>query len=52
MALLALPEDERLLYEAIGYREKLDAVDEGIRRYALILRDSYVVVTDHVANTV
>lgn len=34
MAFLALPKDHKEIYEAIGYREKLDAVDEGIRRYA------------------
>lgn len=36
MAFLALPKDHKEMYEAIGYREKLDAVDEGIRRYVLI----------------
>jgi carnosine N-methyltransferase len=33
MAFLALPRDQRELYDAVGYREKLEAVDEGIRRY-------------------
>jgi carnosine N-methyltransferase len=41
MAFLALPKDHKAVYEVIGYREKLDAVDEGIRRYVLLLhRDS------------
>ena len=33
MAFLALPRDHKIGYEKIGYREKLDAVDEGIRRW-------------------
>jgi carnosine N-methyltransferase len=32
MAFLALPREQRDIYEAIGYRDKLEAVDEGIRR--------------------
>lgn len=32
MAFLALPKPTRDVFEHIGYREKLDAVDEGIRR--------------------
>jgi hypothetical protein len=35
MAFLALPKDQRDVYEAVGYREKLEAVDEGIRRYVV-----------------
>jgi carnosine N-methyltransferase len=31
MAFLALPKDTRDVFETLGYREKLDAVDEGIR---------------------
>nr|XP_018259967.1 uncharacterized protein I303_08039 [Kwoniella dejecticola CBS 10117]OBR82125.1 hypothetical protein I303_08039 [Kwoniella dejecticola CBS 10117] len=34
MSFLSLPKDSKELYGAIGYREKLDAVDEGIRRNA------------------
>lgn len=30
-----LPEDEKEVYDQLGFREKLDAVDEGIRRYSL-----------------
>jgi carnosine N-methyltransferase len=32
MAFLSLPKESKALYEELGYREKLDAVDEGIRR--------------------
>jgi carnosine N-methyltransferase len=32
MAFLALPKEQKDIYDAIGYREKLEAVDEGIRR--------------------
>lgn len=32
VAFLALPKDQREIYEIVGYREKLEAVDEGIRR--------------------
>jgi carnosine N-methyltransferase len=32
MAFLSLPKDQRELYEQIGFRDKLEAVDEGIRR--------------------
>jgi carnosine N-methyltransferase len=32
MAFLQLPKEQRTIYETIGFREKLDAVDEGIRR--------------------
>jgi hypothetical protein len=35
MAFLALPKDQRDVYEAVGYREKLEAVDEGIRLYVV-----------------
>lgn len=41
MAFLALPRDHKDIYEAIGYREKLDAVDESIRRYVTGLPFSY-----------
>ncbi|RSH82127.1 hypothetical protein EHS25_006060 [Saitozyma podzolica] len=34
MAFLSLPKESKTLYEELGYREKLDAVDEGIRRNA------------------
>jgi carnosine N-methyltransferase len=34
MAFLALPKESRSVLEGIGYREKLEAVDEGIRRSA------------------
>ncbi|ORY35874.1 N2227-like protein-domain-containing protein [Naematelia encephala] len=34
MAFLQLPKEAKQMYEAIGYREKLEAVDEGIRRNA------------------
>lgn len=34
MAFLALPRDTRDVFEHLGYREKLEAVDEGIRRNA------------------
>ncbi|XAO22211.1 hypothetical protein I312_100978 [Cryptococcus bacillisporus CA1280] len=32
MAFMTLPKAEKEVYELIGYREKLEAVDEGIRR--------------------
>ncbi|WVQ85832.1 hypothetical protein IAT38_008000 [Cryptococcus sp. DSM 104549] len=32
MNFLSLPKESKEMYTAIGYREKLDAVDEGIRR--------------------
>jgi hypothetical protein len=32
MAFLSLLTEQQELYDSIGYREKLDAVDEGIRR--------------------
>nr|XP_019007992.1 uncharacterized protein I206_07160 [Kwoniella pini CBS 10737]OCF46773.1 hypothetical protein I206_07160 [Kwoniella pini CBS 10737] len=32
MSFLSLPKESKELYDSIGYREKLDAVDEGIRR--------------------
>ena len=32
MAYLSLPKESKAMYDTIGYREKLDAVDEGIRR--------------------
>ncbi|OWT37934.1 hypothetical protein C362_04959 [Cryptococcus neoformans Bt1] len=32
MAFITLPKAEKEVYELIGYREKLEAVDEGIRR--------------------
>ena len=32
MNLLTLPKDQRELLVEIGYKDKLDAVDEGIRR--------------------
>ena len=32
MAFLQLPKESKLMLEALGYREKLEAVDEGIRR--------------------
>lgn len=32
-AFLALPKEQREIYDSVGYREKLEAVDEGIRRY-------------------
>ena len=32
MAFLSLPKEQKELYAQIGYREKLEAVDEGIRR--------------------
>jgi hypothetical protein len=32
MAFLALPRDQREVYEDIGFRDKLEAVDEGIRQ--------------------
>lgn len=35
MSFLSLPKDQKAIYDTIGYREKLDAVDEGIRRYGL-----------------
>lgn len=38
MAFLALPKEHKEVYEVIGYREKLDAVDEGIRRYVPLLK--------------
>jgi len=31
-AFLALPKEQREIYDSVGYREKLEAVDEGIRR--------------------
>lgn len=31
-AFLALPKEQREVYDSVGYREKLEAVDEGIRR--------------------
>lgn len=34
MAFLALPRETRDVFEQLGYRDKLDAVDEGIRRNA------------------
>ncbi|KAK4684760.1 carnosine N-methyltransferase, partial [Tremellales sp. Uapishka_1] len=34
MAFLSLPKESREMFEGIGYREKLDSVDEGIRRNA------------------
>ncbi|WOO79754.1 Carnosine N-methyltransferase [Vanrija pseudolonga] len=43
MAFLQLPRDARSAFEKIGYRDKLDAVDEGIRRNAefvdLVIQD-------------
>ncbi|TXT03894.1 hypothetical protein VHUM_04317 [Vanrija humicola] len=43
MAFLQLPRDARAAFEAVGYRDKLDAVDEGIRRNAefvdLVIQD-------------
>ncbi|KAL1409798.1 hypothetical protein Q8F55_003795 [Vanrija albida] len=43
MAFLQQPRDARAAYEAVGYRDKLDAVDEGIRRNAefvdLVIQD-------------
>lgn len=32
MAFLALPRHQREVYEVIGFRDKLEAVDEGIRQ--------------------
>lgn len=32
MAFLSLPKEQRAMYESIGFRDKLEAVDEGIRR--------------------
>jgi hypothetical protein len=32
MAFLSLPKEQRIVYESIGFRDKLEAVDEGIRR--------------------
>lgn len=48
MAFLALPRSSRDIYEELGYREKLDAVDEGIRRYVFLgLIDIAGVISDH-----
>ena len=33
MAFLTLPKDSRDAYEELGYLEKIEAVDEAIRRY-------------------
>lgn len=35
MAFLSLPKHQRDVYDQLGYRDKLEAVDEGIRRCAL-----------------
>lgn len=32
MAFLSLPKESKTMYEQLGFRDKLDAVDEGIRR--------------------
>jgi carnosine N-methyltransferase len=32
MAFLSLPKESKAIFEKLGYRDKLDAVDEGIRR--------------------
>lgn len=32
MAFLSLPKEDQEMYEEIGFRDKLEAVDEGIRR--------------------
>jgi len=32
MAFLSLPKEDQEMYEDIGFRDKLEAVDEGIRR--------------------
>lgn len=37
MSFLALPKATREAFELVGYREKLDAVDEGIRRWVEIV---------------
>lgn len=34
MAFLELSKEDRKMYETIGYGDKLEAVDEGIRRCA------------------
>ena len=39
-AFLALPKEQREVYDSVGYREKLEAVDEGIRRYVRYLSHS------------
>ena len=37
MSFLSLRKEDKALLDEIGFREKLDAVDEGIRRSALQL---------------
>ncbi|KAG7561947.1 hypothetical protein FFLO_02587 [Filobasidium floriforme] len=41
MNMLTLPKDQRALLTEIGYKDKLDAVDEGIRRNAEFLDEIY-----------
>jgi hypothetical protein len=42
MNLLTLPKEQRELLVEIGYKDKLDAVDEGIRRSVPILKTSMI----------
>jgi len=42
-AFLALPKEQREIYDAVGYREKLEAVDEGIRRYVMVYLNALIV---------
>jgi len=37
MAFLSLDKGDKELYEEIGFKDKLEAVDEGIRRYVHLL---------------
>ncbi|WWC92095.1 uncharacterized protein L201_007049 [Kwoniella dendrophila CBS 6074] len=39
MSFLSLPKESKEMYDGIGYREKLDAVDEGIRRNAEFIEE-------------
>jgi hypothetical protein len=35
MSFLSMPKESRTMFESIGYKDKLEAVDEGIRRYVM-----------------
>ncbi|OCF33585.1 hypothetical protein I316_04658 [Kwoniella heveanensis BCC8398] len=39
MAFLSLPKESKEMFDGIGYRDKLDAVDEGIRRNAEFIEE-------------
>jgi carnosine N-methyltransferase len=40
MSFLTLPKPDKEMYDRLGFREKLDAVDEGIRRSAQRISES------------